>query len=243
MKKIIKNIFKAVGLNVSKFNAISVYGYQAALALKAHNINVVFDVGANIGQFASELREYGYKGKIVSFEPLPQAYERLVSQAKGDENWVVHPRCAIGAVAGEIEINVAANSASSSILPMLSAHENAAPHAKYTHKVKAPIITLDSVLHKYVAPNDNLFIKIDTQGYEWVVLDGAEQALRQSKGALLELSLIPLYEDQKLWLELVERLSSTQHDLFAIQSGFTDAKTGQTLQVDGLFFKNILKPL
>lgn len=224
-------------MHISKFNAISVPSYQTVKALKANNINVVFDIGANVGQFAKELREYGYTGKIVSFEPLQHAHQGLLINAMGDVRWIVHPRCAIGATNGEIEINVAANSASSSILPMLSAHENSAPHAKYTHKELASIITLDSVLEQYANPEDNLFIKIDTQGYEWAVLDGAEKSVKQSKGVLLELSLIPLYEGQKLWLDLINRLSATQHQVFAIQPGFTDTKTGQTLQVDGLFFK------
>jgi FkbM family methyltransferase len=238
MKKIIKKIFNLFGLHLSKINAYMVPAYQTVQALKAHNIDVVFDVGANEGQFASELRAYGYKGKIVSFEPLPDAYKELVNKAKGDENWIVHSRCALGAVAGEIEINVAANSVSSSILPMLSAHEDAAPQSKYSHKSVAKMITLDSVLNEYSALQDNLFIKIDTQGYEWKVLDGAERTLSQSKGLLLELSLIPLYEGQKLWLEIVDRLSKSHHSVFAIQPGFTDNKTGQTLQADGLFFVN-----
>jgi FkbM family methyltransferase len=238
MKNIIKKMLNFFGITLSKFNAMNVPGYQTVQALKAHNINVVFDVGANVGQFARELRHYGYTGKIVSFEPLPEAYQGLLAQAHGDKNWIIHPRCAIGALTGEIEINVAANSASSSILPMLSTHEDAAPHAKYTHKEQALMITLDSALEQYASPEDNLFIKIDTQGYEWAVLNGAEQAVKQSKGVLLELSLIPLYEGQKLWLDLINRLSTTQHQAFAIQPGFTDAKTGQTLQVDGLFFKN-----
>jgi FkbM family methyltransferase len=239
MKSIIKKIFNIFGLHLSKFNAINVPAYQTAHALKLHKINVVFDIGANTGQFANDLREYGYKGKIVSFEPLQQAYQILFSKAKGDKSWIIHPRCAIGASSGEIEINVAANSASSSILPMLSTHEEAAPHTKYTHKERVSMINLDSVLELYASPDDNLFIKIDTQGYEWSVLDGAEQTLKQSKGVLLELSLIPLYDGQKLWLDLVNRLSATQHFVFAIQPGFTEAKTGQTLQVDGLFFKSL----
>lgn len=238
MKKNIKKVFQALGIKLSKFNAINVPGFQTVQALKVHDINLVFDIGANVGQFASELREYGYKGKIVSFEPLPQAYQELVSKAKGDDNWIIHPRCAVGAEAGQIEINVAANSASSSILPMLSAHEDAAPHAKYTHKESASMIALDSVLENYTNQGDNLFVKIDTQGYEWSVLDGAEQAIQQSKGVLLELSLVPLYDGQKLWQDLVNRLITTRHHIFAIQPGFTDPKTGQTLQFDGLFFKN-----
>jgi FkbM family methyltransferase len=237
MKKIIKKLFNLFGLHLCKVNSYIVPAYQTVQSLKAHNIDVVFDVGANVGQFACELRAYGYKGKIVSFEPLPEAYKELVNKAKDDKNWIIHPRCAVGAVAGEIEINVAANSVSSSILPMLSAHEDAAPQSKYSHKCIATIITLDSVLKKYTSLQDNLFIKIDTQGYEWAVLDGAELAVSQSKGLLLELSLIPLYEGQKLWLEMLDRLNKSHHSLFTIQPGLTDNKTGQTLQVDGLFFR------
>lgn len=87
MKKTIKKIFNLFGLHLSKFNAHMIPAYQTVQILKAQNIDVVFDVGANIGQFASELRAYGYKGKIVSFEPLPEAYKELVNNAKGDKNW------------------------------------------------------------------------------------------------------------------------------------------------------------
>jgi FkbM family methyltransferase len=237
MKKLLKNILKAFNFKLIKINVSSEPAYQTVQALKAHNINVVFDVGANIGQFAIDLRENGYKGKIISFEPLPEAHKNLLSKAKGDKNWIIHPRCAIGAVASEIEINVAANSVSSSILPMLNSHETAAPQSKYSHKSMASMITLDSVLKEYASLQDNLFIKIDTQGYEWSVLDGAELCVNQSKGLLLELSLIHLYEGQKLWIEIVDRLSKSHHSLFIIQPCFTDQKTGQTLQVDGLFFR------
>jgi len=237
MKKIIKKLFYLFGLHISKVSVYMVPAYQTVQALKAHNIDVVFDVGANVGQFASELRAYGYQGKIVSFEPLPEAYKELVNKAKGDKNWIVHPRCAVGSVAGEIEINLAANSVSSSILSMLSAHEDAAPESKYINKLTATIITLDSVLKQYTSDQDYLLIKIDTQGYEWSVLDGAELAIKNCKGLLLELSLIPLYEGQRLWIDIVDRLSKSHHSLFVIQTGFTDGKTGQTLQIDGLFFK------
>lgn len=237
MKNLIKKIFNFFGFQLSKLNPINVPAYQTVQALKAHHINVVFDVGANIGQFACELRSYGYKGKIISFEPLQQAYADLTKQALQDSNWIIHSRCAVGAALGEIEINVAANSASSSILPMLSKHENAAPQSKYTHKESASIITLDSVYQQYCTPEDNVFLKIDTQGYESQVLDGATLALNHCKGVLLELSLVPLYEGQKLWQELIDRLALTQHFIYAIQPGFTDQTTGQTLQIDGLFFQ------
>lgn len=237
MKNFIKKIFNLFGLQVCKLSVVSSPAYQTVKALKCHNINLVFDVGANIGQFASELRLYGYTGKIISFEPLPQAYKALIKKAEHDDNWIIPPLCAVGAEIGEIEINVSQNLVSSSILPMLDTHENAASESRYTHTEQAPLITLDSVLEKYASLSDNLFIKIDTQGYEWAVLDGAPLALKQCKGVLLELSLVPLYKNQKLWLDCIDRLRKLDLNLYSIQPGFTDPNTGQSLQIDGLFFK------
>jgi FkbM family methyltransferase len=89
--------------------------------LVQHRIDLLFDVGANTGQFAMQVREQGFAGRIVSFEPLPEAHAGLVRNARGDAKWIVHERVALGAAPGDVRINVAANSVSSSILPMLDA--------------------------------------------------------------------------------------------------------------------------
>ena len=239
MKKIIKKIFNLFGLHICKLNVYSSPAYQIVKALEVHKINIVFDIGANTGQFASELREQGYTGKIISFEPLSQAYKTLVKHASDDINWIVHSRTAVGATMEDcISINVAGNSVSSSILPMLETHINAVPDSQYIHTEQVSLITLDSILEQYTDLSDNFFIKIDTQGYEWAVLDGAPQALKKCKGVLTELSLVPLYEGQKLWIECIERLKNLDIKLYSIQPGFTEPKTGKTLQVDGIFFKD-----
>src|ERR1700747_2841378 len=75
------------------------FGRQRALAslLREKGINLVLDVGANGGQFACEIREYGYQGRIVSFEPISSVHAQLVERAKGDRNWIIADRTAIGA--------------------------------------------------------------------------------------------------------------------------------------------------
>src|SRR5579864_2237693 len=69
---------------------------QLVRMLASRNVSVVFDIGANVGQFGKELRLAGYRGRIVSFEPLSSAYARLTKATKGDSNWIVAPRMAVG---------------------------------------------------------------------------------------------------------------------------------------------------
>ena len=89
------------------------------------------DVGANDGGFSSAIRAIGYAGRIISFEPLTGPYEKLRRRASGDTHWETI-NCAVGDTAGEVTINVSENAGlSSSVLPMLDTHINAAPNSAY----------------------------------------------------------------------------------------------------------------
>ena len=77
---------------------------------------------------------------------------------------------------------------------------------------------------------------IDTQGFEWEVLDGASDTFVRARGVLCELSLVPLYEGQRLWLDLIERLESAGFVHWSFPKGLTDPRDGRTLQVDAIFF-------
>ena len=206
MKKIIKKIARNFGINISRYCPSNIEIAQLVNTLKMTGINVVFDIGANEGQFAKEIREHGYSGKIISFEPLTSARKNLLAFAALDLGWHVHEQSAIGNQNGEIEIHIAGNSVSSSVLPMLESHSSAAVGSTYVGSERVPIFKLDSIANKYLDKNSNLFVKIDTQGYEWQVLDGANESLKRAQGVLCELSLVPLYYEQRLWRDIVERL-------------------------------------
>jgi FkbM family methyltransferase len=205
--------------------------------MAAFNIDAVFDIGANKGQFGNDLRLGGYKGKIVSFEPGLAAHSVLNNESNSDSMWHVHSRCALGDRAGEMELNVSSNSVSSSLLPMLDAHRGAAPDSVYMGREIVPVITLDSIFSNYVSGESNPFLKIDTQGYEWQVLNGAIETIPKVRGIQMELSLVPLYEGQKLWMESIERLGSMGFNLWAFEPVFVDHRDGRTLQVDATFFR------
>ena len=237
MKAIIKNIFKKLGLEIHRYTPGSSTSAQIISSLKKFEVDLVIDVGANLGQFASEIRSNGYAGSIISFEPLSVAHARLQKLSERDTKWHVYPRCALGDHIGEVEINIAGNSASSSLLPMLDSHLLAAPHTAYVGKESVSLLTLDSIASDYISQFKNPFLKIDTQGYEWAILDGALNTLPDIRGILLELSLVPLYEGQYLWREVLERLEFFGFTLWAMQPEFIDPSDGRTLQMNGIFFR------
>jgi len=232
MKRFIHKIINSLGYTIVK-NDIK----QSYSAIKYFEIDLVLDVGANKGQFASSLRRSGFIGKIVSFEPLESAYSELKKASKNDRLWEVNSRVAIGDHDGNIEINIAGNSVSSSILPMLKSHSDVARGSEYVGKESVNIVKLDTVSKQYLKDAIYPFLKIDTQGYEWQVLDGATEILSRFKGILCEMSLVELYKGQHLWMDILSRLENEGFTLWSIEKGFTDQINGRTLQWDATFFR------
>jgi len=209
-----------------------------AKALQERGIGTVLDIGANVGQFASGLRRAGFTGKIVSFEPLSVAHKQLVRAASGDRNWLVHNRGAISDRRGRAVINISSNSVSSSMLDVLPTHVNAAPESSVLATEHCECWSLDETVAHYLDEGDNLFIKIDTQGAEWQVLDGARETLSRTSGLMVELSFVPLYDGQRLWREIIDRLVALGFGLWRLDSAFVDSHSGRSLQADCIFFRD-----
>lgn len=236
-KNVLKNIIRSFGYEVTRYNRSASSSAQIVLALKKFHIDLILDVGANEGQFASQMRHEGYKGRIVSFEPLSTAYKVLLEVSNNDRCWTISPRCALGSRQMIIDINISKNSQSSSLLPMHNSHLVAAPDSIYVDRESVEMDTLDNIASIYLQKSNNPFLKIDTQGYEWEVLDGAVSLLPRIKGVLLELSLVELYEGQRLWRDLIDRMDSLGFSLWAIHEGFGNQSEGRSLQLDAVFFR------
>lgn len=237
MKKTLQKIINFFGYNIKKKDIFS-RSKLLIEKMESLSINLVFDIGANIGQSAIGLIESGYKGKIISFEPLENEYNKLINNSKKYDNWIVADRTAIGSENDITYINVAGNSGSSSILPMNETHSNAEPVSKYIGKQEVKICKLDTISVQYINNTSVIMLKIDTQGFESQVLDGAIEIMSKIKCITLELSLFELYKGQTLWKELIERLEKLGFKLWSIEPGFFDPKDGQMLQIDATFFRN-----
>ncbi|BBZ79559.1 hypothetical protein MANY_48960 [Mycolicibacterium anyangense] len=210
---------------------------QTVRLLKHFGVDCVIDVGANDGGFASEIRAYGYGGRIVSFEPLNEPFNSLREKASADGHWEAM-QYAVGDEKREITINVAGNNgASSSVLPMLDSCLEAAPHVRYVGVEKVNQDRLDRLLRPETMPNRS-FLKVDVQGYEHAVLDGATDLFAGGVivGMQLELSLVPLYAGAMTYREGFDRAESLGMTLVRVDPIFDDPKSGQTLQVDAVFF-------
>jgi FkbM family methyltransferase len=204
--------------------------------LRHYGINTVFDVGANVGQYAGEIRHFGYGGTIHSFEPLTPAFQLLSTAAKNDPRWQTHP-IALGSSPGEGEINVSQNSYSSSLRDLMPEHLSSAPESAYVGKEKITISTVAEQFGALAISNRDVWLKIDTQGFEREVLLGAEPVLSQIKVIQIEISLQPLYDQGMQLEESLAYFLAKGYDLVGLEPGFYNKSTGHQLQVDGVFVR------
>ena len=200
-------------------------------------VDLCLDVGANTGQFAKNLRRFGYDGDILSIEPLSAAYAALQLAASKDSRWSCAPRMALGSVSGEAEINIAGNSVSSSLLPSLDLQVQASRESAYVGRERTPLSTLDEFCadNKILERYKNLFLKIDAQGFEQEILHGANRVISSVNLLLLELPLVPLYEGAASFIDLYRLAEEKGFRCIFLSRGFQQNDQMVTLEVDGLF--------
>ncbi|MGE3915861.1 MAG: FkbM family methyltransferase [Hyphomicrobiaceae bacterium] len=209
--------------------------------IAALGIDLVVDVGANDGRFVRWMRDKGYAGRIVSFEPQASAFAECRRACAGDSRWRGF-QMALGERPGAMEIQVAGNSLSSSLLPMLQSHVEALPESAVVTTERVEVARLDATLAPMLDGASRLYAKIDTQGFELPVLRGATAVLGRIALLELELSLVPLYAGQELMPEVVAEVARLGFTPIWIEQGFSDPRAVRMLQVDGIFVRNDLLP-
>jgi FkbM family methyltransferase len=243
LKGALKTILSKQGYGISKINCLNSPYHQLLKALKHFKIDSIIDVGSNVGQFSKAVIKEGFVGDILSVEPLESAHQTLLAQAKKYPNWKVAPPMALSHQIGEAQINVCSRSSCSSLLPMLECHQIALPSATNTHQEIIKTQTLDGLIDDFPEhiSNKKYLVKIDVQGLEWEVLQGGQQCIDGATAIFCEASLTPLFQNQKLWIEIINYLQGKGFKIWSIQKAFVNEKTGQDLQLNILFIKDDIK--
>lgn len=179
-------------------------------------IDLVVDVGGNHGQYAHLLRRrVGYRGALITVEPMPQAAAVLKRRFAGDARWAL-AECALGASPGRATLNVLHGHEMSSLLaPSAAATDGFETFQQVRDTVEVPVRTLDSLLaeHPLAREARHVYLKLDVQGYELPVLDGAKRSLERIDALQAEASVVPLYEGVPPYHELMRRIDELGYQL------------------------------
>jgi FkbM family methyltransferase len=218
------------------------------------SINCVIDVGANHGQFGMWLRRSGYKGWIISFEPVASNFEILQAVAKKNGPWRTFSY-ALGAEEGQREINVTAGSDYSSFLRPREESQAVFYGNRVERTERVLVRRLDHVLKSCIEgiPAPRMYLKLDTQGFDLEVLDGARSILPNILALQTEVSLRHIYQGMHSFAESVscfqasgfevidfltvsrdrDQLCAVEMDCLMARSGWKEAANGDGPSVNG----------
>ena len=211
---------------------------QLVAVLQHFRITCVLDVGANVGQYGSMLREWGYPGRIVSFEPQADAHRALERRTAADPAWQVAPPMALGARAGPSrarglgrvrhELGPAPERAAAPGLAELrrGAQGDGAAAAVST---RSPGRTCA----RTTACSSRSTPRATTRR-SWPAPAGLIERLT---GIQLEMALVPLYEGERGFRGQLDDLAALGFEPWLFLPGYFERKLARQLQVDGVFMR------
>ncbi len=226
-------------LRLKRFTPSASEDLRTAMLLEHMKISHVIDIGANTGQFAESMYDFGYTGRVASFEPVESAYRELLKRSMPYPNWQVAERCAIGSQDGEIEVNVSDDTVFSSVLEIKDSYVSHNRKSRIVKKEKVPIYRLDAIVDDYIPPQGaRIMLKIDTQGYEKEVIDGAAETINRVAGLKIEIPLYAMYENtQFAFYDILAFTRAHGFQPYSFHVEGVDLNTGRVNTIDGVFFK------
>lgn len=197
-------------------------------------INCLLDVGANGGQFGARVREGGYQGRIVSFEPLPHIAERLREVAADDPEWHV-VEAALGDEASELEMTVVGDQGrTSSLLPASDYGLERSPRLAGVGRQRVPVRRLDEMLDEVTAgiESPRVFLKMDTQGYDVRVFRGAGERISEILGLQSEIACLTLYDGMTRYLDAIALYEDAGFEMTGMYPVTTERTTMRVVEFD-----------
>jgi FkbM family methyltransferase len=236
VKEALRGLARRAGYSIRRWRFSNEAAAVRARLLKELLCDLVLDVGAHIGAYGRELRELGYAGRIASFEPVASAFERLRVEAGRDGQWSCS-RMALGDRTETAAMGVTNRSYTSSLLDVGQVLREAAPEVVGVGREKVAVHRLDELAPEVLGDSQRVFLKIDVQGYERRVLEGAAGCLHRVVAIDCEISLVELYVGQPLFREMIDYLDDLGFEPFHVDRCFSDESSGRNLQLNLLFVR------
>ena len=179
--------------------SVAAFRLVEGLSVDGADYRTIVDVGANIGQFSAAALIRWPDASVIAFEPLAHVASRLRETVAGSPNSEVHV-AAVGSQDGSTQFHPHPYSLSSSVLATTAGAKRTFQWAAEEPPVEVKLVRLDTVLGGW-RPARPALLKIDVQGYEREVLNGATETLRSVDAIVIEQSFERFYDDQGLFTE------------------------------------------
>jgi FkbM family methyltransferase len=230
--------FRRLGVDIVRYSPAGHPIARRRALFDAYGVDLVLDAGANRGQYARQLRTMGYRGRIVSFEPVSDVYDMLARAAARDRLWTT-VNVGLGDIDGSATMHVSDARVFSSLLSRSTQRDYLDPESAPIRDETVQIRRLDSISDEYLADASSPYLKIDTQGFDAQVLDGAGKTIDRYVGVQVELSLVPLYVGENNYQDTIIWLLDRGFELMSVEPGESDPRTGRLYWMDALFFRDV----
>lgn len=239
LRRSVKRMAHVLGYEIARLPPVGeTLHAQLAGLLPRMGIDLVLDVGAHWGEFGGRLRDAGYRGRIVSFEPAADAFNRLALRTEADEVWTPI-RVALGRAPGTMTINVPEGSDFASFLTPNAMSLERFPQSRVIAREEVEVARLDDVYPELVARlprRPRVFLKMDTQGWDLEVLAGAAVCVSDVVMLQSEVSARPIYEGMPDYLAALAEMRQLGFDVTGLYPVSRDAEF-RVIEFDALLIR------
>ncbi len=232
----LRTLLRRTGFDVVRYDWRTNVNLRRQRFLDGLGIDCMLDIGANVGAYAAAVRQFGYRGEIISFEPTSDAYAELQVRSARDPLWKAE-RLAVAGSEGDRTIFVSANSVSSSLLERSEQMAESLPDSRYVKQESVRAITLDAALTAAGAARRPVWAKLDVQGSAHQILSATNGHLRDLAALEIELPFVEMYAGEGLFLDLMAQLQQSGFELVSLESNTFDPH-GAVLEVNGILVRH-----
>jgi FkbM family methyltransferase len=236
LKQLSNRFFKCFGYQIKSIQQLPSENLLGIT--KRYDIRTILDAGANEGQFALWSRKFFPEASVYSFEPVESTFKKLQLIAKDRHRWDVF-QVALSDTCENRHIFYHINHPSSSSL-----HESTPVELSLFPETKEKIIetvscvTLDQWLdNSNITLKEDILLKLDVQGHETFVLNGAKNVLEMTSVVITEVIVGSLYRGQAQFVDIVQLLLESGFKFQGVLEHGFDA-SGAIISLDAVFIRN-----